>query len=407
MTTAQPSEATRNGSGSFALRLRAVIRHAGVRLANGYRLQVILFVALVVLSAVPVFLLATWVRTDALEKEVRLVTEKHLLLAKNLGGILERYVTDVKAVFRVAAYNGMEANEMDGIDGLLRSLNFCYVAIVGPGNKLDNYVLMPPEGHADFRLTAPLLDEFRGLLAAHPGETVISDLMILNEEPLFFVLRAFADGTIAIGALETTFLREVQQAIVFGERGHSMIVDAKGRVVAHPDKGWEAQAKDASKLSVVQKMMRGETGVATFYSPPMQADMIAGHTSVPGVGWGVMVPQPFSELEARVSNARNIAVGIALAGILASALIGWLLAKYLSAPIVAVARAASNLGAGGMHTRVSSPPRYSPRELRTLANSFNRMVDQLEEREARLRTARDEAEAANRAKTEFLANISH
>ena len=64
-----------------------------------------------------------------------------------------------------------------------------------------------------------------------------------------------------------------------------MVVDAAGRVVAHPNPQWEASSKDASKLSVVQKMMRGETGVSTFYSPPMQADMIAGtgHPPSPGL----------------------------------------------------------------------------------------------------------------------------
>jgi len=122
-------------------------------------------------------------------------------------------------------------------------------------------------------------------------------------EPEFFVLLALEDGRLAIGCLGTDYIRQVQRAIAFGERGHSMIVDRTGRVVAHLNAKWEASSKDASKVSVVAKMMRGETGVATFFSPPMQADMIAGHTVVPEVGWGVMVPQPPAEMVKRARRA--------------------------------------------------------------------------------------------------------
>ena len=99
-------------------------------------------------------------------------------------------------------------------------------------------------------------------------------------------------------------------------------------------------------------MMRGETGVAKFFSPPMNADMIAGHTSVPNVGWGVMVPQPFVELEERANDVRNIAVLIAVIGILVAAILGWLLARYISHPVVAVSKAASEVAAGQLQTRV-------------------------------------------------------
>ncbi len=154
-------------------------------------------------------------------------------------------------------------------------------------------------------------------------------------------------------------------------------------------------------------MMNGETGVATFFSPPMQADMIAGHTAVAGVGWGVMVPQPFSELEEAARDVRTVAIALTLTGILAAAIIGWLLSKYMAAPIVAVSKAASEVAAGGLHTRVRELSTHAPRELRVLSKSFNRMVTQLEQREAGLRAAKEEAESANRAKSDFLANISH
>ncbi len=246
---------------------RSALRRFASRVAKGYRVQLILFTALVFISAVPVFLLAGWVQSNALEKEVESVTEKHLLIARNLSGVLERYVTDVQEAFRVAAYNGHDSRELKGFEQLLRSLNFRYVALVDPANNLATYVMAPDDMRNGMTMGREQIADLRSMAEASPGGIVISNLIRVDGDPMFFVMRSFDDGVLALGALETAFLREVQAAIVFGERGHSMIVDGKGQVVAHPNKDWEATSKDASGLSVVQKMMRGETGVATFYSP--------------------------------------------------------------------------------------------------------------------------------------------
>jgi signal transduction histidine kinase len=182
-------------------------------------------------------------------------------------------------------------------------------------------------------------------------------------------------------------------------------------------------------------MMRGETGVSTFYSPPMQADMIAGHTSVPGVGWGVMVPQPIDELMHRARDVQLIALGISLLGIFIAGLISWWLAAFLARPIAAVADAAHKVAEGNLEASVSRPPKRSPRELFELSDSFNRMLGELKHKSEQvaeairghekknrelerqgaklirqaedLGVARDQAEAANRAKSHFLANMSH
>jgi hypothetical protein len=52
-------------------------------------------------------------------------------------------------------------------------------------------------------------------------------------------------------------------------------------------------------------MINGESGVTEFYSPAVKADMITGYTVVPGVGWGVMVPQPIEELRDKAASARG------------------------------------------------------------------------------------------------------
>ncbi len=294
-----------------------------------------MFLAFITISMVPVAILATWGARTAVDREIAAVSEKHLLIARNLTNALSRYVVDVKAGFRAAVSAAFVGPQAPGLADLLASLNFGQVIVLDRNNgvaKVLSHAATPvPE-----RPLAAIIDELRDIAELASGEVVISDLVRDDQDrPALVVLQALPEGRLAIGILATDYIVSVQKSIAFGERGHSMIVDAKGRVIAHPNPEWQATSKDASKLSVVQAMMRGETGVAQFFSPPMQADMIAGHTAVPGVGWGVMVPQPMSELLGRARHVQTFALAITLAGILFAVLISWWLSRFIARPIEA------------------------------------------------------------------------
>lgn len=391
-------------SGPVAARPAAIGRRRSI---SGFRLQTILFVAIVAISAVPVLLLGSWVEHSAMQKEIESVTEKHLLIARNLSRTLGRYVSDLKEGFRAAVEIGVTRDVSPAMSRLLTSLSFSHVCIIDRDNTMIRSLIPDTETVTRLPPGREVLTPLRDLATAAGGDVVISDLIRDNGESRFFVVQALDDGRIAIGTLGVDYLRSVQRAVAFGERGHSMIVDSRGRVVAHPNAEWEAIAKDASGLSVVASMMRGETGVAQFYSPPMQADMIAGFTAVPESGWGVMVPQPMAELAERAGDTQDFAAILSLVGILIAAAISWWLAKFLARPIVAIEKAASAVASGGLHTQVEKLPAHSPRELHRLAESFDSMVTNLRHREEILRVAINQAETANRAKTEFLANMSH
>jgi signal transduction histidine kinase len=382
-------------------------RKGVVRNFFAFRLQGILFVALIVLSALPVLILNIWVERSAMEKEIASVSEKHLLIARNLSSALSRYVIDLKEGFKVAASHAETHANPDYIENMLRTMGFTRAYIIDNANRISGS-LFSKRGIPDKPpYSAELIASLRNIARQADGEVVITDLIRVNDTPQFFVVRQIDSEHFALGALGLGYIRSVQRSIAFGERGHSMIVTAKGIVLAHPNAEWERISKNASKLSVVAKMMRGETGVARFYSPPMKADMIAGYTSVPETGWGVMVPQPINELVERAGDTQNIAIAITLIGILIASLIGWQLAKFLARPIVAVERAASAVAAGRLRTQVEPLSKYSPLELRSLAASFDHMVDELRHRDEGLRVAMDQAKTASRSKSEFLANMSH
>jgi signal transduction histidine kinase len=135
--------------------------------------------------------------------------------------------------------------------------------------------------------------------------------------------------------------------------------------------------------------------------------MIAGYTSVPKVGWGVMVPQPMVELTDRARDVQWIAAWHSVLGVFIAVIISWWLSKYSSRPIEKVQIAAGQIAGGNMSARVEDPPRISPIELHDLSDSFNRTAERVSKANGELWDAVEEAERANRAKSELLSNMSH
>ena len=180
-----------------------------------------------------------------------------------------------------------------------------------------------------------------------------------------------------IGAVSTDYIQKVQSEISFGELGHAAIVDHIGQVIGHPLKTWEKEAKNISQLKPVKAMLAGETGVTQFYSPALKADMIAGYTALPETGWGVMIPQPYSEIEAQAWKSRWVAMVISSVGLLLALLLSWKLTEYILTPIQALITASNRLAAGEEFEKVQIRRKILPRELYNLLQSFEGMAKEV------------------------------
>ncbi|WP_165840129.1 sensor domain-containing diguanylate cyclase [Motiliproteus coralliicola] len=323
----------------------------------------------------PVLFLTYWVQNSALEKEVNAVNEKHLLLAQNLTGALSRYVTDVSESFRLSTNVLNEHPDLPRhLAELLSSMDIRVVAELKPGAKSVQPIL----GKQDRLPANPakiLESELNRAADAGPDSILFSGIKRNAEgDPMLYLLRQRADGEgCFIAGLATDFIIEVQEKVSFGRKGHAAIVDADGLVLAHPKPDWRLAMKDISKVSAVQLMMAGETGVTTFHSPAMKADMIAGYATVPDVGWGVMIPQPYQELVDKAGDVRFIALAISSLGVTVAALISWWLAGLIAGPIKEVIESAQKLSQGEAN-QVSENEVAGAKELKQLAISFNRMA---------------------------------
>jgi signal transduction histidine kinase len=373
-----------------------------------FGMQQVLFVAFTLVAAVPVFTLAWWVERRAVEQEIDAATDKHLLVARNLTAAFSRYVYDVKAGFRLAISTFYSGEQGEGLTDLLKSLEFRHICIVNAETgEVERYMAgFAGAPGTKIHLKPSTLEEFRKQL--NRDDIVITDLRHdAAGKPTFFLLKALPEGRIAYGVIGTDYLVKSQRAIAFGARGHATVLDAQGKVVAHPFQNWIDSEFDLSKTPPAQAIMAGKSGVMQFYSPAFKADMITAYASVPETGWGVMVPQPMQELYAHADEVTKAATAVAFLGLVAAAAISWCLAKYIARPIKAVEEASGAVAGGDLSARAPHFASYVPHELHSLSGAFNHMIDEVSRKNHELAAAVTRAEAANRAKSEFLANMSH
>ena len=174
------------------------------------------------------------------------------------------------------------------------------------------------------------------------------------------------------------YIESMCSKINFGVKGHCAIVDQTGHVVAHPNKSWIKEIRDLSNISVVKRMMAGESGTTEFYSPFLKADMVAGFSAIPALGWGVMIPQPKSELTASFNTIRANTLQWLLAGLLIALFIAYILMNKITKPINYLMKRAREVDSGYDHIGLGPIPKNSPREIKQLWGSFAALLTGLQ-----------------------------
>ncbi|MDA1089209.1 MAG: PAS-domain containing protein [Proteobacteria bacterium] len=370
------------------------------------RLRHLLAIAFIAVATVPLVILGVWVEDTAMKRELGIVSEKHLLLAENITAALDRYALEVEASFSFFSESLLAGKPTNAAIILAKSTGFRHVCISDNEGRITSFLNVTDAAPA--RIPEKLLAKLRPIMtAAAPAfSPVMKDA---KGRPTIFLIQRLGANQIAIGALELQYIRRLQKSVAFGERGHSAIVDHAGNIIAHPKPEWQEQLKNIANLAPVAKMMAGETGVATFYSPAIKSDMISGFSTVPRTGWGVMVPQPLNELEKHASEVTRVAMGLIILGFIIAAVLSWLLSGMLVRPVEAVVLTAKRIEDGNLESRVPKLQGLVPREFHELGAAFNAMARdiatvmvQRERVEGELRHAHDELERRVEERTQEL-----
>ncbi len=368
------------------------------------RLRYTLTATFTVIAIVPVLFLGLWGERTSYLREVSSVEEKHLLLAKNITNALELYTHDAAALFEFLVECGSAQFWPQGTAALAESLDFRHFAIFTPAGTA--VMSLHAGGTSEMMLPRGGIAALEPLIAK--GGRHFSDVMPDAEGlPTIYLVERLPSGNAAIGAMGVDYVTKLQGQITFGKLGHAAIVDGSGNIIAHPNPEWSRAMKNISQVKPVKQMIEGISGVTEFYSPAVKANMITGYTVVPGVGWGVMVPQPLEELRDKAASARGAQIGIMVGGVIVATLWGWLLSGLLIRPISAVIGAAGKIEKGDLEARVAHFPNVTPREYRELGMAFNNMAGQIQDERRLLASAARDAELSSQSKSEFLATVSH
>ena len=133
------------------------------------------------------------------------------------------------------------------------------------------------------------------------------------------------DTGVSIAQVNLKLIWDVVSKIKVGQRGRAYVVDADGRLIAHPDISLVLRNTDMSKLAQVRSARAGSAAEAV-----QEADDVSGHrvltayAPVVPLGWFVFVETPIEEAYAPLYASIQRA-GYVLFGALALAFIAGLL----------------------------------------------------------------------------------
>lgn len=234
------------------------------------------------------------------------------------------------------------------------------------------------------------------------GEVQIS----ASREPYLIISIPAADGGVAAARLHMQLLWEVVADLRFGKTGQAYVVNREGKIIAHTN----------SAVALANRSLAGRPELAALWAAPNQAwqgsylnfegTRVVGVTApLPETDWVIITELPQSEAFATSRTALLLfGGGLVLFGWLVTLVARRFLGQMILQPIENLQAGADRIGQGDLDYRLDLSRRD---EIGRVAGAFNNMAARLQDREASLIVARDQALAASHLKTELLAKVSH
>jgi signal transduction histidine kinase len=207
-----------------------------------------------------------------------------------------------------------------------------------------------------------------------------------NSEPYMTLALAGArDAGVSAAEVNLTFMWDVVSTIKVGERGRAYVVDAAGRLIAHPDISMVLRNTDLSGLPQVQAALAALAGKASESGQPARdlegREVLTSYAEIAPLGWLVFVELPSDEAYAPLRTTIIRTILLLLAALCLALLGGMFLVRKMVVPIETLRAGAARIGSGDLTQRISIK---TGDELESLADQFNEMAAKLQDSHANL-----------------------
>jgi signal transduction histidine kinase len=186
------------------------------------------------------------------------------------------------------------------------------------------------------------------------------------------------DAGVSIAEVNLKFIWDVVSQIKVGERGRAYVVDAQGRLIAHPDISLVLRNSDLSRLEQV-KSARASSRTNSAEQVTEASDfqgrqVLTAYAPISPLGWLIFVDLPVSEAYAPLYQSLERTAMLLGGGLILSLLAGLFLARRMVVPIRTLRQGAARIGGGDLSQRINIK---TGDELESLAEQFNDMAGRL------------------------------
>jgi signal transduction histidine kinase len=188
------------------------------------------------------------------------------------------------------------------------------------------------------------------------------------------------DAGVSVAEVNLKLIWDVILQIKVGDRGQAYVVDAQGRLIAHPDISLVLRNTDMTRLAQVKAARSaGSDGSAEPVQETQDVrgrSVLTAYAPVAALGWLVFAELPIDEAYAPLYVSIERSGALLFAGLVLAFLSGLFLARRMVGPIQALRAGAARIGSGDLSQRISIK---TGDELEGLADQFNDMAGRLQE----------------------------
>jgi signal transduction histidine kinase/CheY-like chemotaxis protein len=188
------------------------------------------------------------------------------------------------------------------------------------------------------------------------------------------------DSGVSVAEVNLKLIWDVVSQIKVGQRGYAYVVDAQGRLIAHPDISLVLRNTDLSRLAHIRtgsaETTEGAPDLVQAVEDIEGRRVLAAHAQIAPLGWRVFVEMPIGEAYAPLFATIQRTGLLLVAGIVLAFFAGLFLARSMMVPIQALRAGAARIGGGNLGQRIKIK---TGDELEALADQFNDMAGRLQE----------------------------